>query len=461
MRTLPAVLVALLLVALFSAAPASAASPVEEKYTELGDAGSFLGAPTTPEKTAPDGVGKYRHYAGGSIYWHPQTGAHAVRGLIRQAWADQGWEQSFLGYPLTDEIDTVSGAGKVTRFQGGDLIWRPQTNQVATVRSTDLILDWPFPVGEAWEVLKTNADHHGGAWAHCLDMILAGKEDEAARSQKSAGRPFTAAAEAKLAWVDENPLRPGPGNIIVQRAGEGRYVSYLHHAAGTFAKRFGAGRPGAAVLTTQGIPWNQRPVAKGGTPLAEIGDSGMAEGSFHMHFCVTTKPDRERFAKFESVPVAFRNYSSSTDQGATWTYVAKGVPALHAWIRREGPRKDAPPLHVNDAVTSLDYGTVAGTISPPPSGGKPVGAGKLTVTAVSEWGEPLRTTVVEVPANAPGGPWSYLLDDVPAWDDVKVTATYAGGWTTLTKVGTIAANSGPFAVKPAATVTRNLVLKTP
>ena len=461
MRTLPVVLVALLLVALFLAAPASAASPVGEKYTELGGPRSFLGAPTIPEKTAPDGVGKYRHYAGGSIYWHPETGPHAVRGLIRQKWADLGWEQSFLGYPLTDEIDTATGAGKVSKFQGGELIWRAVTNQVAVVRSTDLVLDWPFPVGEAWEVLKTNSDHHGGAWAHCLDMILAGKQDEATRSQLSAGRPFTAAAEAKLAWVAEDPARPGPGNIMVQRVSEGRYVSYLHHAAGSYAKRFGGASPGARFAFPQLSPWAARPIAHAGKPLAEIGDSGMAEGSFHMHFCVTTKPDRPEFGPFESVPVAFRNYSSSTDQGATWTYVEQGVPTLHAWIRREAAKADGAPLHVNPAALPIDLGSVVGTIAPPASAGKPAAAGKLTVTATSEWGEPLRSVVVDVPASGLSGPWKYELHNVPSFDGVVVTASWAGSWTAPVGKGTIAGSSGPFAVAPYETVTRNLVLKTP
>lgn len=36
---------------------------------------------------APDGIGHYRHYAGGSIYWSPATGVHESHGAIRALWA--------------------------------------------------------------------------------------------------------------------------------------------------------------------------------------------------------------------------------------------------------------------------------------------------------------------------------------------------------------------------------------
>ena len=55
----------------FALATAAAATPIDEKYAELGGAGGSLGMPMSQEATAPDGVGKYRHYARGSIYWHP------------------------------------------------------------------------------------------------------------------------------------------------------------------------------------------------------------------------------------------------------------------------------------------------------------------------------------------------------------------------------------------------------
>jgi uncharacterized protein with LGFP repeats len=57
-----------------------------------------------------DKVGRYNHFnKGGSIYWSPRTGAHAMYGAIRRQWAVLGWERSHLGYPTTGEFDIPGG----------------------------------------------------------------------------------------------------------------------------------------------------------------------------------------------------------------------------------------------------------------------------------------------------------------------------------------------------------------
>src|SRR5262245_55794350 len=102
-------------------------SAIDDKYATLGGPKSFLGVPVGPETTAPDGVGRFRHYQGGSIYWTQQTGAYEVHGLIREKWAALAWERGFLGYPLTDETATPDGSGRFNHFQRGSIYWTPQT----------------------------------------------------------------------------------------------------------------------------------------------------------------------------------------------------------------------------------------------------------------------------------------------------------------------------------------------
>jgi hypothetical protein len=97
------------------------------KYTALGGQGSFLGEPTTGERPTPDGAGRYTHYGIGSIYWHPSTGAWSVRGAIRSTWAALGWETHVLGYPRTDETPTRDGVGRFNHFVGGSIYWHPST----------------------------------------------------------------------------------------------------------------------------------------------------------------------------------------------------------------------------------------------------------------------------------------------------------------------------------------------
>ena len=106
---------------------AAADSPIRQKWRELGAESGFLGAPQTEEQVCPDGRGHYIHFAGGSVYWTPETGAHAIHGAIREKWAALGWETcSFLGYPITDETATPDGLGRFNHFErGGSIYWTP------------------------------------------------------------------------------------------------------------------------------------------------------------------------------------------------------------------------------------------------------------------------------------------------------------------------------------------------
>jgi uncharacterized protein with LGFP repeats len=96
------------------------------KWAQLRGERGFLGYPVTDETGTPDGVGRFNHFQGGSIYWTPQTGAHEVHGAIREKWASIGWERSFLHYPVSDERIPPSGHGRVSEFQGGAIVWTPE-----------------------------------------------------------------------------------------------------------------------------------------------------------------------------------------------------------------------------------------------------------------------------------------------------------------------------------------------
>ena len=78
---------------------------IRDKYLALGAEASILGYPRTDESGTPDGVGRFNHFQGGSIYWTPGTSAHEVHGLIRGLWSSLGWETNpQLGYPVSDEL---------------------------------------------------------------------------------------------------------------------------------------------------------------------------------------------------------------------------------------------------------------------------------------------------------------------------------------------------------------------
>jgi LGFP repeat-containing protein len=93
-----------------------------QKWASLGWEASLLGFPLTDESTTPDGVGRYNHFEGGSIYWSPSTGAWEIHGDIRGRYAALGWEASFLGYPISDEHDGPNST-RVSDFQRGQIGW--------------------------------------------------------------------------------------------------------------------------------------------------------------------------------------------------------------------------------------------------------------------------------------------------------------------------------------------------
>lgn len=119
--------------------------PITLKYFSLGGASGFLGAPTTGILTCPDGIGRFQHYVNGSIYYTPATGAQEVHGAIRARWSGLGWERSFLGYPITDETTTPDGVGRYNHFQGGSIYWTPSTGAFevhGAIRAKYAALGW-------------------------------------------------------------------------------------------------------------------------------------------------------------------------------------------------------------------------------------------------------------------------------------------------------------------------------
>ncbi|MFF3227492.1 LGFP repeat-containing protein [Nocardia suismassiliense] len=102
--------------------PFDVGGAIEVEYDQAGG-GAVFGDPVIPESDAGRG-GKYQAFErNSSIYWHPATGAHQVGGAIRDKWGNLGWENGFLGYPVTREAATPSKPGRYNHFQGGSIYW--------------------------------------------------------------------------------------------------------------------------------------------------------------------------------------------------------------------------------------------------------------------------------------------------------------------------------------------------
>ncbi|MCK8675029.1 hypothetical protein M1M07_28465, partial [Rhodococcus sp. HM1] len=102
--------------------------PVAAIAAEAAAAAAWLGE-RTAEGDAADG-GRYVHYTGGSIYWHPTTGAYAIPAALFEKYEQLGWERSYVGYPTERHLvlhePEVSGEawGDVQGFQGGAIYRR-------------------------------------------------------------------------------------------------------------------------------------------------------------------------------------------------------------------------------------------------------------------------------------------------------------------------------------------------
>ena len=94
-------------------------------YQASGGPGGPLGMPLSGDRAAPDGRGHYALFQHGSIYWTPQTGAHAVRGAILDEWGAQGFEAGPLGYPVAEEVRTPNRDGVVQGFEIGAMYYTP------------------------------------------------------------------------------------------------------------------------------------------------------------------------------------------------------------------------------------------------------------------------------------------------------------------------------------------------
>ncbi len=166
---------------------------IRDKYAAVGWEKSELGYPVTDEFGLPDGQGAANHFERGSIYWHPSTGAFAVQGAIREQWKAAGWERSELGYPLTDELPTQDGTGRYNHFQGGSIYWTEATgaHEVTGDHGRPLELE-AAPRGEWDDVRRRQADQVGDARLLELGPERAGERVRARRRRVRDGAALEA-----------------------------------------------------------------------------------------------------------------------------------------------------------------------------------------------------------------------------------------------------------------------------
>ncbi len=139
------------------------------KYESLGGPTSDLGLPTGPE--ADGGVPNSRISSFSApdkptIFWTPDTGAVVVRGPLNAAWAKLGGATGALGIPSGEQ--TVKGDTVSQTFSGGELSWNQATKEFSS-RPADLAaelsgLEMPEAVAQTPAAPAAETATEDGGW---------------------------------------------------------------------------------------------------------------------------------------------------------------------------------------------------------------------------------------------------------------------------------------------------------
>lgn len=111
--------------------PKLSVGATRSKWGEYGFENGRLGYPVTDEVAGLKGGGVYQLYEGGAILWSPAGGVHISVGAIRDRWSATGFENGFLGYPVSDEISGLKDGGLYQAYQGGAIFYSPKTGAFA------------------------------------------------------------------------------------------------------------------------------------------------------------------------------------------------------------------------------------------------------------------------------------------------------------------------------------------
>ena len=116
--------------------PRIVSGPLRDRWFSWGSEAGSLGYPAADPVCGLRGGGCWQAFAGGAIYWTPSTGAWVVSSPFLEAWASQGWEGGWLGYPVRQGTCVRPDLCQQT-FEGGTIDWSP-SNGIRFTRQTAL-----------------------------------------------------------------------------------------------------------------------------------------------------------------------------------------------------------------------------------------------------------------------------------------------------------------------------------
>ncbi|WP_164704681.1 reprolysin-like metallopeptidase [Blastococcus litoris] len=192
---------------------------VATAWDAAGGAGGVLGQPTSNLICGLKDGGCGQVFQGGIVYSTARTGAHALSGVVKDAWVAQGYENGELGYPTSDLVCGLPGSACKQGFQGGTLYSHP-TAGMRTVTGA---------VHAVW----TAAGSEAGPLGHPTSGLVCGLRDGGCGQVFSGGIVYSTArtgthavtGDVKDAWVaqgyENGPLGYPASGLICGLAGGG------------------------------------------------------------------------------------------------------------------------------------------------------------------------------------------------------------------------------------------------
>lgn len=101
------------------------------RWQQLGGEAGPLGSPVTPERVQVNG--RVTHFQGGDLLWSPATGARLVKGSIRTRYRTLREANHYLGFPTADE-QAGPLSSREGRFQSGAIYYTGTTKAVDVYR---------------------------------------------------------------------------------------------------------------------------------------------------------------------------------------------------------------------------------------------------------------------------------------------------------------------------------------
>ncbi|WP_234391004.1 LGFP repeat-containing protein [Nocardia suismassiliense] len=172
---------------------------IRGKWGQFGWENGPLRYPIESEFTGKDG-GRGSHFEGGSIYWKSSAGAHPVWGAIRDQWANQGWENGPMGYPISDEYDIAGGAEQL--FEGGVLQWNVGAEPDDDPNGTDPIIGADDPYNKFASRYVERLTDSGD---RCSTADAAGKYVCMGFGKNTAPGPDPSSTDSRSATPNETP----------------------------------------------------------------------------------------------------------------------------------------------------------------------------------------------------------------------------------------------------------------